>query len=137
MSISSAANTYDAKGIYFRSPHSRVAMEVYTTSMVPSTSNEPSSLDSHHFDRVCSQRFCGILLWPGSKNDLCDRCLARIEVYNASVNPRDAARAYAKTASRVEDAFRNPKDLKEVRSVAPAVPGSAVCSVCCDSVLWI
>jgi hypothetical protein len=112
-------------------------MEVYTTSMVPSTSNEPSSLDSQRFDRVCSQRFCGISLWPGSKSDLCDRCLARMEVCNASVNPRDAAGAYAKTASRVEGEFRNLKDLKEVRSASPAMPGSAACSVCCDSVLWI
>ena len=114
-------------------------MEVYTTSSMtlPSTSNEPSSLDPQRFDRVCSQRYCGTLLWPGSKSNICDRCLARIQVCNVSTNPRDATWACAKTASRVEGALYDPKNFRGVTPVAPAVPGSITCAVCRDFVLWI
>lgn len=73
-------------------------MEVHPSSMVPSTSKEPSSLDSQHFSRVCSQRYCGTLLWPGSAIDICDRCLTEREVCNALRNPKDATMAYAKAA---------------------------------------
>lgn len=73
-------------------------MEVHPSSMVPSTSKEPSSLDSQCFGRVCSQRYCGTLLWPESTSDKCDRCLAGREVCNALRNPKDATRAYAKAA---------------------------------------
>lgn len=112
-------------------------MDVYTTSMVPSTSNEPPSLDSQSFGRVCSQRYCETLLWPGSKSDICDRCLARMEGCSASIKPRDTTRAYAKTASLVKGAFYDPKDLEAATSVAPVVSGSAACSVSPDSVSWI
>ena len=73
-------------------------MEVLPSSMVPSTSKEPSSLDSQHFNRVCSQHCCGTLLWPGSASDICDRCLVEREVCNALRNPKDATRTYDATA---------------------------------------
>ena len=84
-------------------------MEVHPSSwsMVPSTSKEPSSQDSQHFSRVCSQCYCGTLLWPGSTSDICDRCLAEREVCNALRIPKDANRAcdattaYAKAACSV------------------------------------
>ena len=72
-------------------------MEVHASPVVPSTSIEPSSLDSQHFGRVCSQRYCGALLWPGSTSDICDRCLAEREVCNALRNPKDATRVYDAT----------------------------------------
>jgi hypothetical protein len=69
--------------------------------MVPSTSKEPSSLDSQRFGRVCSQRYCGTLLWPASTSDICDSCLAGREVCNALRNTKDATRAYAMAACSV------------------------------------
>jgi hypothetical protein len=76
-------------------------MDVHPSSMVPSTSKESSSLDSLRFGRVCSQRYCGTLLWPGSTSDTCDRCLAAREACNSLRNPKDATRAYAKAACSV------------------------------------
>lgn len=72
-------------------------MEVQPSSMVPSTSKEPSSLDPQHFGRVCSQRCCGTLVWPGSTSDICDRCLVKREVCNALKNSKDATRTYDAT----------------------------------------
>src|ERR1700734_889409 len=87
-------------------------MEVHTTSIiVPSSSNEPSSRNSR---RVCSQCNFGTSGPKGNTCDTCDRCLA----YDASINPMDATTngAYSKASYAEND----PKDLKEVTSVAPA-----------------
>ena len=80
-------------------------MELRPSSItVPSTSNEPSSLDSQHFGRVCSQFYCGTLLWPGSTSDICDRCLAEREVCNALRNPKDATSPYGATMAHAKAA---------------------------------
>lgn len=76
-------------------------MEVHPSSMVPSTSKEPSSPDSQNLGRVCSQSHCGTLIWPGSTSNICDRCWAESEVCNALRNPKDATMAYAKAACSV------------------------------------
>jgi hypothetical protein len=74
--------------------------------MVPSTSIEASSsLDSQYFGRVCSRRYCGNLLWPGSTIDICDRCSAEREVCNALRNPKDATRVYDATMAYAKAAY--------------------------------
>lgn len=107
-------------------------MEVHTPSMVPSTSNESSSLTSQQLVRVCSRCHRDTLIWPGSsKSNICDRCLAGIGTHNT---PRDAtSRAHAKNTSCIESTLNDPNDVKEAAPVAPAILGLAVDSVSC---LW-